>query len=118
MPRRLLLVVVVVLATASTAWWTFGAWVGWSVGPWLAPRPFVIDETLAAATNIVALGFFAIRRSIGALIAAQAANILFSIAAALLFDPWWLVIGISPAIATMALALLVGRSTNATARIS
>jgi hypothetical protein len=97
------------VAIASTGWWIFGAWVGWSVGPSISPRALVIDETVAASVNVVALSVFVLRRATLAVVLAQVANILFSVVAAVVFDPLWLLFGLAPAVVTLALALLLRR---------
>jgi hypothetical protein len=107
--RRLLFVAMMTLAIASTGLWIFGAGVGWSVGPWISPRPLVIDETVAACVNVAALAVLVVWRSTLIVILAQVANILFSVIAAVIFDPLWLLFGTAPAVVTLALAVLVRR---------
>jgi hypothetical protein len=105
----MLFVAMFTLAIASTAWWIVGAWVGWSVGPSIAPRLLVIVETIAACVNVVALAVFSGRRALSVVVVAQVANILCSVVAAVIFNPLWLVFGTAPAVVTLALALSVRR---------
>lgn len=108
MTRRLVLLATVTLATALTAWWIVGALVGWSIGRWLAPLPFVVNESTAAVFNLAALAVFMARRAAWVLVVAQIANVLFSVVAAVVFNPIWLLFA-APVLLTLVLALVLRR---------
>ena len=115
MTRRLVLLATVTLASVLTAWWIVGALVGLSIGRWLAPLPLVVDESIAAVVNVAALAVYVARRAAWVLVVSQIANVIFSVVAAVLFSPTWLLFATAPALVALALALLLrGMDSNKT----
>ena len=111
--HRLLLAGTITLAGALSVWLIIGAGITWSVCcGWLVSRDFAVALSVAASLNVFGLLAFGVRsRTWGAstLVAVQAGNVLFALAASALVSPAWLV-NVAPASAILILVLLVRKS--------
>jgi hypothetical protein len=108
--RRWLFVGIIVLAIAQCFDWISGAAIAWSASGWLVDPRFALGLWVGAGINLLGLVAFLFRRlrwGTPALAAVQLGNIIFSLAAAVLVSPVWLLFGTAPAAITLVLILVL-----------
>ena len=108
---RWLFAATIILAATLSAFWIFGAWIGWSACCWLVRMDFAIALAIGAVLNVLGVVAFVIRsRGWGTptLGAVQIGSILFALAASVAVSPAWLVFDGAPAL--VILLLLFQRS--------
>ena len=108
----MLLVATIAMAVGLTGWWIVGAWAAESTCCGVSPEWLVIAISGMAVLNVaVLLGLLILRPSRRwlALVALEAANAVFPLAASLATTPAWLLYYAAPAIAIQVLVITVLR---------